>query len=588
MPTFPETVLSAGTVSPPGSNGPFQDGTNLFVLGAKNGSPNVVAVFLSTDGGATWAEQDIGNGKNSAAPLFAAAQDPATHSIYVAYFRSSDSTLALSTFNTTTKLWGATITSALTSLNTTLGLSSLFVSLVYRPGSNSVVFAGNVLETPVIKAYRAGYAACAIGGAWDGAFTPCGQTDNSDNTDWVPTGTCLGQTDSIHILYDQFQPIFPFLCTVQQQQLTSGGVLGSLQLIYTTTEIGADPAVLPLPTSIASRTVGGNKEVWVAIGKLTPISGGSTSDSLFVVSGLSAANITFSAPSVIAAQSPVNVLVSGIGLSAGANAVNVFWNFPITLGSSTGSYYFCANTGGGFGTPTLLGSAVNNGSRTSMNAAPLAGSGNPWAISFRGSVFFFALGGVSPVPVVIVTGGGTSSFYFWGVLRFPLLAAGNEPYPYNPDISRAPRISGSQDQNIMAPEWMLGNQCTPETPDGYWDEPFTLASKAVVNAVGTTTVGVEVDVPKDCETFIVRNVQYNSVADNGVTGAATVQIRLPSGYSLTDRDMLPADWTGPLFTVLSIPGGGRIIVDVGDMDAAGVGNITTTVQFDGVKRRKLQ
>jgi len=191
------------------------------------------------------------------------------------------------------------------------------------------------------------------------------------------------------------------------------------------------------------------------------------------------------------------------------------------------------------------------------------------------------------VPAVIIKGGGVSSFYFWGVLRFPLLSSGDEPAPYSPDISRTPRIAGTQDQNIMAPEWMLGNQCTPETPDGYWDEPFTLFSPAVVNVVGATTVGVFVDVPKDCETFLVRNVQYNSVLGAGVSGAATVQIRLPSGYSLTNRDMLPADWTGPLFTVLAIPGGGRIILDVGDMDAAGAGSITTTVQFDGVKRRKL-
>lgn len=185
--------------------------------------------------------------------------------------------------------------------------------------------------------------------------------------------------------------------------------------------------------------------------------------------------------------------------------------------------------------------------------------------------------------------GGSAFFYFWGVLRFPLVAKGNEPEPYIPDTSRAPRIPGTQNQNIMAPEWMLGNQCTPETPEGFWDEPYTLYSSAIANPIGTTTVGVAVECPRDCESFIVRNVQYNSVADGGVSaGVAALQIRMPSGYSLTNGDYLPADWTGPLFPLLMVKAGGRIILDVGDMDTAGTGNITTTVQFDGVKRRRLQ
>lgn len=184
--------------------------------------------------------------------------------------------------------------------------------------------------------------------------------------------------------------------------------------------------------------------------------------------------------------------------------------------------------------------------------------------------------------------GNVVYMYFWGVLRYLLKADGTEPAPYLPDVTRAPRIPGTSNQNIMAPEWRLGNQCTPETPDGYVDEPFTLYSIPIANPVGETTVGVPVEVPNDCEAFVIRNVQYNEVDDDAVTGGvAALQIRLPSGYSLTNGDYLPDDWTGPIFTPLPVSGGGRLILDVSDMDATGSGNITTTVQFDGVKRRKV-
>ena len=201
---------------------------------------------------------------------------------------------------------------------------------------------------------------------------------------------------------------------------------------------------------------------------------------------------------------------------------------------------------------------------------------------------------IDPGGKIIIESGptngvGAAFFYFWGVLRFPLLAVGDEPEIYTPAISRAPRIPGTQNQNIMAPEWLLGNQCCPETPVGFWDEPYTLHSDPIKNPIGTTTVGFPVECPLDADFFIVRNIQYNSVKDDAVSaGVAAIQVRMPSGYSLTNGDYLPQDWTGPLFPLLVVEKGGRIILDVGDMDTAGAGNITTVVQFDGVKRRRIQ
>lgn len=182
-----------------------------------------------------------------------------------------------------------------------------------------------------------------------------------------------------------------------------------------------------------------------------------------------------------------------------------------------------------------------------------------------------------------------TEFYFWGVLRHLLSADGSEPPPYNPDISRAPRIIGGPNQNLMANEWQRGDQCGADTPAGFLDEPFTLQSIAIANPVGSATIDIAVEIPADCDYFVIRNIQYNSVADDTVTaGRACVAIRMPDGYSLTNGDYIPSDWTGPIFPVLVEPTGGRMVLDVADMDATGTGNITTVVQFDGAKRRKLR
>jgi len=575
MPSFPETVLTAGTFN--GINGPFEDSGALWALGVHTPA-FTIGVFKSTDQGLTWTEQDSGNDPavfHLGSVIWACADT--SHNIYVAYFHT-DNTLRVKAFNMGTALWGAAIGSTLTPGSGPA--TNLSGAAVYRSSDNSVI----IVTDPLASSggyIRAAYARCDItGAAISGAWIPCGQTSDSDPTDWKPPSACIGASSAVHFLFTQAQSSFPFLVSVQLQQLSSANVLGALQVIRSVNET-VDFAVWIPRAFITSRPLSGNVELWVVIEWADPVSGGGSFDTLHVFNGLSAASVTFTSV-ILAGGVPSNVLINAVGVCAAASGVTVFWQYSQ---SGVTSYFYNANTGSGFaGAGTLLGTDTpGNSTPVICSLARTTG----WAMSMAGSVRFFALGGVSPVPVVIVKGGGSSAFYFWGVLRFPLLAKGDEPSPYLPDTSRAPRLPGTQDQNIMAPEWLVGNQCTPETPPGFWDEPYTLYSKAVANPVGTTTVGIPVEVPEDCEWFIVRNVQYNSVPDNGVTGAATVQIRLPMGYSLTDRDYLPADWTGPVFPVLSIKGAGRIILDFGDMDAAGAGNITTTVQFDGVKRRRL-
>jgi hypothetical protein len=271
---------------------------------------------------------------------------------------------------------------------------------------------------------------------------------------------------------------------------------------------------------------------------------------------------TFIAAPTAIAVNMVPVFVPGVGTVVGT--------ITVTIGND--------GAGNALNWSEVL--TVWNATPAAVALATMALVGIDSAASAVAPGFTQILSSVNQVPIYM---------YFWGVLRYLLKGDGTEPAPYRPDVSRAPRIGPGSNQNLMAPEWRLGNQCLPETPAGYVDEPFTLYSNPIANPVGETTVGVPVEVPNDCESFILRNIQYDSVNDDTVTsGVAALQIRLPSGYSLTNGDYLPSDWNGPAFPPLQVSGGGRIILDVADLGATGTGNITTTVQFDGVKRIRLQ
>jgi hypothetical protein len=195
-------------------------------------------------------------------------------------------------------------------------------------------------------------------------------------------------------------------------------------------------------------------------------------------------------------------------------------------------------------------------------------------------------------------GGGaqeTVTILFYGVVRYLLKATGNEPPFTVMSLTQARRVRNGPNQNIMCPEWLLGEQCTPETPAGYYDEPFTLFADPVALAIGLASYDNAVQIPGDCEWFVIKRWSFDVVVDELVTaGQPVVGWRLPDGYSITGGDMVPALATadqpvaeGPVFVSLPVRGGTRMFLDFADIDTAGVGNITTTVRFDGVKRRKL-
>lgn len=195
-------------------------------------------------------------------------------------------------------------------------------------------------------------------------------------------------------------------------------------------------------------------------------------------------------------------------------------------------------------------------------------------------------------------GSDVVTLLFHGVLRYLLKASGDEPPSPVMSLALAPRVRRGPNQNIMAPEWLLGEQCTPECPAGYYDEPFTLFSQSIVADVVNGSLDNAVQIPGDCESFLIRRwKQVGAVYGGSASGTPAVGWRLSDGYSITGGDMVPVsalavsnalpDVMGPFLPSLAVRGGDRMFLDVSTIAGAGAGNLTLTMRFDGVKRRRL-
>ena len=218
---------------------------------------------------------------------------------------------------------------------------------------------------------------------------------------------------------------------------------------------------------------------------------------------------------------------------------------------------------------------------------------------------------------------GTLNLVFWGRLRYLLKDSGSngigqslscvvgypsaaqsiagQNYPIQmmddprEDLAQRPRYWCGPNGNILAPEWMLGNQCTDETPAGYRDDPYTFFSAPIVVPTFSRKYSNAVVIPGNYD-VVIRRIRPIITWDPGVTGTPVFGLRLPNGYSYTGGDMVPITDTStgrPLFQWLTVfptlwvRAGDRLILDVADFGSSGVGNITTQFEFEGVKRRKI-
>ena len=88
----------------------------------------------------------------------------------------------------------------------------------------------------------------------------------------------------------------------------------------------------------------------------------------------------------------------------------------------------------------------------------------------------------------------------------------------------------------------------------------------------------------------VRGIVNYSLGDHSGTPVPLFAMRLPNGYSLTGGDMIPVSllYWWPWLPTVRIPTGQRIIIDMSNTLATGSGTLTTTFEFDAVKRRKVR
>ena len=158
------------------------------------------------------------------------------------------------------------------------------------------------------------------------------------------------------------------------------------------------------------------------------------------------------------------------------------------------------------------------------------------------------------------------------------------------EASQMERVTGTVNQNLLAPCWMSGNG--PHTPPGFEDEQF-IYGNGVSNIASVTFGGnvaakcsIQID---NSEDFEVRRFLFDIRKDVTVTGGTfTGRIRVGSGYAVTDDYIdLPRYLNGVCWAHdLHVKHGDQILFDLVLVDAAGSGTMTIECFAEGVKRRR--
>ena len=137
--------------------------------------------------------------------------------------------------------------------------------------------------------------------------------------------------------------------------------------------------------------------------------------------------------------------------------------------------------------------------------------------------------------------------------------------------------------NILAPEFLLGNQCAGED-----QEPYTFFSDPYTVAAGQQNYSNAVFVPGQTDIRIRRWRAITTWSEGG-SGTPQVGLRSPSGYSVMGGDLIPIDlgYWYPMFPTLLLKHGTQIIVDVA-LPSSASGTATVQIEFDACKIRSAQ
>lgn len=159
------------------------------------------------------------------------------------------------------------------------------------------------------------------------------------------------------------------------------------------------------------------------------------------------------------------------------------------------------------------------------------------------------------------------------------------------ELAKFGRFPWNPNGNILAPEWMLGNQCYPETPAGFKDYAFwyTLPSSIAVNVPidGSVVSNQPLRIETSAD-FVMRSLSFIQTNPAGVTGTLYWQIRDDTGYSLTDGFCSANRMSTVVFPEHKIRAGGALFFDYTMQLTSGVGGSTIPIQpvLGGVKRRR--
>lgn len=138
--------------------------------------------------------------------------------------------------------------------------------------------------------------------------------------------------------------------------------------------------------------------------------------------------------------------------------------------------------------------------------------------------------------------------------------------------------------NILAPEFLLGNQCAGEDQEPYTflSDPYTVAGPGQQNYSNAVFVPGQTDLR-------IRRWRAITTWSEGGSGTPQVGLRSPSGYSVMGGDLIPIDlgYWYPMFPTLLLKHGTQIIVDVA-LPSSASGTATVQIEFDACKIRSAQ
>ena len=157
------------------------------------------------------------------------------------------------------------------------------------------------------------------------------------------------------------------------------------------------------------------------------------------------------------------------------------------------------------------------------------------------------------------------------------------------ELKERPRFNCWPNGNIFAPEFLLGNQCTPNTPAGFYDEAFTFLSPLYTLVGAGESYSNPVGVPGQ-DDVVIRHWRAISIWNSGASAIPYVGMRSPSGYSLTGGDLIPINlgYWYPVFPTLVLKHGTVLVIDLSTNQSPGIsGSINVQIEFDAAKRRRI-